>query len=170
MPEARIADEDLFGENYLFFYAEDASEASVKRDADAVLRMLDLPPASSILEVGCGEGRLLRELAARGYRATGVDRSRFMIEAATARSSGDAAAATYFLGDVRDMPGGAPFDGAFSWYTSFGYEDEDGNRDVLRAIRAKLKQGGRFAIDVKTRTFSCATSARHPWWSGATIS
>ena len=63
-----MADEDLFGEDYLFFYAEDASEASVKRDADTILRMLDLAPGSSILEVGCGEGRLLRELAACGYR------------------------------------------------------------------------------------------------------
>ena len=147
-----MTDEDLFGEDYLFFYAEDASEESVKRDADTILRMLDLAPGSAILEVGCGEGRLLRELAARGYRGTGVDRSKTMIEAARAKGRG-AAAIAYFHGDVRDKPADAPFDGAFSWYTSFGYEDDAGNRDVLCAIRAQLRQGGRFAIDVTNKDF-----------------
>jgi SAM-dependent methyltransferase len=147
-----MADEDLFGEDYLFFYAEDASEASVKRDADTILRMLDLAPGSSILEVGCGEGRLSRELAACGYRGAGVDRSKTMIEAARAKGRG-AAAIAYFHGDVRNMPADAPCDGAFSWYTSFGYEDDAGNRDVLCAIRAQLRQGGRFAIDVTNKDF-----------------
>ena len=36
--EALMADEDLFGEDYLFFYDDDASEASVTRDVDAILR------------------------------------------------------------------------------------------------------------------------------------
>jgi SAM-dependent methyltransferase len=147
-----MTEDDLFGEDYLFFYAEDASEESVKRDADTILRMLDLAPGSSILEVGCGEGRLLRELAARGYRGTGVDRSKTMIEAARAKGRGVAAIA-YLHGDVRNMPADAPFDGAFSWYTSFGYEDDAGNRDVLCAIRAQLRQGGRFAIDVTNKDF-----------------
>jgi SAM-dependent methyltransferase len=148
-----MADEDLFGEDYLFFYADDASEASVTRDVDAILRMLDLPAGSSILEVGCGEGRLIREFARRGYRATGVDRSGEMIDAAMAKNSGDAPAVSYYAGDVRDMKADSPFDGAFSWYTSFGYEDDAGNLEVLRAIRAQLKSGGRFAIDVTNRDF-----------------
>jgi SAM-dependent methyltransferase len=143
----------LFGEDYLFFYDDDASEASVTRDVDAILRLLDLPPGSSILEVGCGEGRLLRELARRGYRATGVDRSSKMIEAAMAKGTGDAPAVTYFAGDVRNMKAAPPFDGAFSWYTSFGYEDDAGNLDVLRAVRSQLADGGRFAIDVTNRDF-----------------
>jgi SAM-dependent methyltransferase len=151
--EARMADEDLFGEDYLFFYDDDASEASVTRDVDAILKLLDLPPGSSILEVGCGEGRLLRELARRGYRAAGVDRSSQMIEAAMAKGTGDASAVAYFAGDVRDMKVDAPFDGAFSWYTSFGYEDDTGNLDVLRSIRSQLSRGGRFAIDVTNRDF-----------------
>ena len=41
-----------------------------------------------------------------------------MIEAARAKSTGDAPAVTYFTGDVRDMKAALPFDGAFSWYTS----------------------------------------------------
>jgi hypothetical protein len=76
-----------------------------------------------------------------------------MIEAARAKSSGEAAAITYVAGDVRDMSRGARFDGAFSWYTSFGYEDDAGNLDVLRAIHAQLVEDGRFAIDVTNKDF-----------------
>jgi SAM-dependent methyltransferase len=149
-----MATEDLFGEDYMFFYSDDASDASVERDVDAILRLLDLPPGSALLEVGCGEGRLARGLAHRGYRATGVDRSSKMIEVAISKNIGDVAAVNYLLADVRDMRVTARFDGAFSWYTSFGYEDETGNLDVLRGIRSQLSSGGRFAIDVTNRDFA----------------
>jgi SAM-dependent methyltransferase len=147
-----MAEDDLFGEDYMFFYADDASDASVQRDVDTISRLLDLPSGSSVLEVGCGEGRLLRELGRRGYRATGVDRSSNMIDAAVAKNVGDAKV-NYLAADVRDMPVTSRFDGAFSWYTSFGYEDDAGNLDVLRGIRSQLKSGGRFAIDVTNRDF-----------------
>jgi SAM-dependent methyltransferase len=133
-----MADGDLFGEDYMFFYADDARDATVERDVDIILRLLDLPSGSSVLEIGCGEGRLLRELARRGYRATGVDRSSKMIEAALAKNF-DGAVVDYLIADVREMPAAPRFDGA-SWYTSFGYEDDAGNLDVLRGIRAQLDQ------------------------------
>ena len=147
-----MADNDLFGEDYMYFYADDAPDASVKRDVEIILRLLDLAPCSSLLEVGCGEGRLLRALARRGYRTTGVDRSSTMIEAALTRN-GEDAAADYLIADVREMPAAPRFDGAFSWYTSFGYEDDSGNLDVLRGIRAQLRDGGLFAIDVTNRDY-----------------
>ena len=148
-----MADEDLFGDDYLFFYADDASDAAVGRDVDAIHNLLHLLPGSAILEVGCGEGRLVRELARRGFRATGIDRSNKMIEAALAKNAEGAPPVTYITGDVRDMHVAAPFDGAFSWYTSFGYEDDAGNLDVLRAIRARLKTGGCLAIDITNKDF-----------------
>jgi SAM-dependent methyltransferase len=76
-----------------------------------------------------------------------------MVDAALAKNAGDAATVNYLATDVRDMPAASRFDGAFSWHTSFGYEDESGHLDVLRAIRAQLKSGGRFAIDVTNRDF-----------------
>ena len=51
-----MAEDDLFGEDYMFFYADDASDASVERDVDIILRLLDLPL----------EARSLKSAAARG--------------------------------------------------------------------------------------------------------
>jgi SAM-dependent methyltransferase len=38
-----------------------------------------LPAGSSILELGCGTGRMTRQLVARGFRVTGVDESAEML-------------------------------------------------------------------------------------------
>src|SRR5262245_44864646 len=40
------------------------------------------PPSDRTLDVGCGEGRMCRDLASRGHRIVGVDASPTMIEAA----------------------------------------------------------------------------------------
>ena len=46
------------------------------------------PPGRLTLDIGCGEGRLTRDLAERGHQVVGVDASRTMIGAARARSPG----------------------------------------------------------------------------------
>ncbi len=45
------------------------------------VRSLGLPPGSAVLDVACGTGDLCRELAKRGYRPVGVDRSAGMLAA-----------------------------------------------------------------------------------------
>jgi 2-polyprenyl-3-methyl-5-hydroxy-6-metoxy-1,4-benzoquinol methylase len=49
---------------------------------DASLYDLLPPPAGLALDVGCGEGRLVRELADRGYDVVGLDASEALIEEA----------------------------------------------------------------------------------------
>jgi len=47
--------------------------------------LLDLMPGSAVLDVGCGPGRAVAELAERGVEAVGVDPNRWMLEAARDR-------------------------------------------------------------------------------------
>jgi SAM-dependent methyltransferase len=47
--------------------------------AEAALIHAALPPRSSVLELGCGAGRITRELAARGHRVVAVDQSPDML-------------------------------------------------------------------------------------------
>jgi SAM-dependent methyltransferase len=44
-----------------------------------------------------------------------------------------------------------PFDAALSWFTSFGYFDDDGNRRVLSEYRRVLRPGGRLLIEMHNR-------------------
>jgi SAM-dependent methyltransferase len=48
---------------------------------DTFLALLPAPPAR-VLDLGCGEGRLARDLTSRGYEVVGVDRSPTMLAAA----------------------------------------------------------------------------------------
>ena len=58
--------------------------------------------------------------------------------------------ATYIHKDMRqlgEVPG--QFDGVLSLWQSFGYFDEATNRDVLRQMSEKLREGGRLPVNMK---------------------
>jgi Methyltransferase domain len=52
-------------------------------------------------------------------------------------------AVEYVEGDMRDLPWVDRFDRVLSWFTSFGYFDDEGNRRVLREARDALKPAAR---------------------------
>ncbi|MGH9115278.1 MAG: class I SAM-dependent methyltransferase [Acidimicrobiales bacterium] len=73
---------------------------------DAFFDSVVPPPGRRCLEIGCGEGRVARDLAARGHRAVGVDSSLSLV-----RHARDAdATGCYVLADGAGLPFG---DGSF---------------------------------------------------------
>lgn len=58
------------------------------------------PPGAATLDLGCGEGRVSRDLVARGHRVTGIDPSPTLLDAAREADPESA----YHLGDAADMP------------------------------------------------------------------
>ena len=61
-----------------------------------------------MLDAGCGSGRYAAELAAAGFRVTGVDRSTQLIAVAEARG----ARARFEVADLREWQPAEPFDAA----------------------------------------------------------
>ena len=104
------------------------------READSLVRALDVSPHAELLDVPCGSGRLSLELASRGHHLTGVDWSHEFL--AHARSSDAARDVTWERRDMRDLPWPARFDGAFCLGNSFGYLDDEGNEAFLHAVAA----------------------------------
>lgn len=68
----------------------------------AMFAAIGPPEGLAILDAGCGEGYLARQLAARGATVTGIDSSRNQIEAA--RDASDGLAATFDVGSVEALP------------------------------------------------------------------
>jgi SAM-dependent methyltransferase len=133
------------------------------READGLVRALDLPAGAELLDVPCGSGRLSSALAARGYRMTGVDWSHEFL--AHARSSDTGRDVTWERRDMRDLPWPARFDGAFCLGNSFGYLDDEGNEAFLRAVAAALKPGARFVLETPMVLESMlGWIQERPWW------
>jgi SAM-dependent methyltransferase len=108
---------------------------------------LQVPPPARLLDVPCGGGRHCRGLAGRGYDMTGVDLSADFLDAARAGSAEGPGMIAWEPREMRDLPWPGRFDGAFSFGNSFGYLDDQGNADFLKAVARALKPGARFVLD-----------------------
>ena len=97
---------------------------------------------SSVVDIGCGEGRFSRLLAGLGAHVTGVDLTEPLIERARRLSVG---AETYLVGDAEDLVGleSDSFDLAVSYIVLVDLLDY--GRSVEAAYRV-LKPGGRFVV------------------------
>ena len=95
-----------------------------------------------LLELGCGEGRVARDLADRGYEVTGLDVAPTLVDAARAEDP----RSTFVVGDAA----AAPFDdGSFDVVVSYNslIDLRDMRRVVAEAGRV-LRAGGHFCACV----------------------
>jgi SAM-dependent methyltransferase len=100
------------------------------------------PPGRLTLDVGCGEGRVTRDLRALGHRVVGLDASPSMIGAAREEDpEGD-----YLVSDAAAMPFE---DGSADLVLAFmSLMDMDDMPHAVREIGRVLEPGGRFAAAV----------------------
>ncbi|WJI80994.1 MULTISPECIES: class I SAM-dependent methyltransferase [unclassified Mesorhizobium] len=143
--------ETYFSEDYLHF--SDAVNPPEKSDREvaAIWELLSLGQGSSVLELGCGYGRITNRLAEKGARVTGLDISPVVLKKAEADAAQRKVRVDYILGDIRSIPWRERFDAAFLWYTTFGYFEEADNERVLNEAASSLRKGGRLLIDQLNR-------------------
>jgi trans-aconitate 2-methyltransferase len=111
--------------------------------AEEVLALLDMAGAQRVLDVGCGNGKITAEIAARVPHATvlGVDPSHEMIEFAS--SHYDAAAypnLSFAIADARSLPYREEFDVVVSFNALHWVPQQE---EALQSICAAMKPGGR---------------------------
>ena len=100
--------DDLFGEDYLYFWEASLTEERSDREADLVWKLLELEPGMEVLDLACGHGRLANRLAGRGVRVTGLDLSAFFLERARADAAARGVEVEYVEGDMRAIPWRGP--------------------------------------------------------------
>ena len=84
-------------------------------------------------------------------RVTGLDATPLFLELARADAAERGVEVEYVEGDMRSIPWRDRFDRVLSWFTSFGYFDDEENRGVLAEAYAALKPGGLFAVEMNHR-------------------
>ncbi|PZE70882.1 class I SAM-dependent methyltransferase [Curtobacterium sp. MCBD17_013] len=134
-------------------YAEHLPDTSFEAPID--MAMVDhfahmLPRAATVLDAGCGTGRMLRHLQDRDgtMRLTGVDISSGMLAHAARRGI----AVDLRQSDLAALPfDDATFAGVLAWY-SIIHTAPDGLRDVVTEVRRVLRPDGVFLLGFQAGT------------------
>lgn len=122
------------------------SPEQTQAEANFLERELAAPAGSRLFDIPCGNGRLSLELAARGYRTTGLDISQEFIDEAR-RNSSNRVQVEWILGDMRRIQGNSIYDGAFCLGNSFGYMEYQDMEAFLDGLSRALKPEARFIVE-----------------------
>jgi 2-polyprenyl-3-methyl-5-hydroxy-6-metoxy-1,4-benzoquinol methylase len=150
---------DLYNQNYFteIDYSNYVSEGPVlKKTFARYLRQLtrDLPPRSTILEIGCAYGFFM-DVAEPLYSVTGIDLARDAVEAA--RAKGHRA----LVGALAEQPfESSTFDAVCLWDTIEHLEEP---RDCLRRCSNMLKAGGFLYLTTGDLSSMLATLQGEKW-------
>jgi D-alanine-D-alanine ligase len=143
---------EIFDELYLKTDGDVFENAeNTKADIDAVIAGVDLRREHRVLDLCCGQGRHVIELARRGYRdVSGIDCSPYLLGLARERARASGVEIAFHEGDARHCAlDDRQFDCVMILGNSFGYFDAIAD-DValLRRARLLLRPGGRLALDL----------------------
>jgi ubiquinone/menaquinone biosynthesis C-methylase UbiE len=148
--ELRFDVADAFDADYLYFYQHLTPELS-KEQTDLIWRLLEIQPGMDVLDLACGHGRISNLLASRGARVTGLDATAMFLDRARAEAAELGLKVDYVEGDMRSLPWDGEFHRVVNWFTSFGYFDDSGNRQVLDQVYRVLVPGGKFLVEIQHR-------------------
>ena len=93
---------EFFGQGYLDTY--DFDPERTLHEVDFVEEVLALPKGSHILDLCCGHGRHLVELAARGYEMLGLDLDQLFLDLAQQELGRRGLSAHLIHADMRHIP------------------------------------------------------------------
>ena len=145
----------------LAFRDETAREA---RFLAAAFHKYSAVPVKSLLEPACGSGRLIAALARRGYRMTGLDLSRPMLDYCRRRLDSLGLSARLIAGDMADFRLPRPVDGAFCTFNSFRHLlTEDAARRHLECVAAAVKPGGIYVLGLHLVPLDAEEGASERW-------
>ncbi len=135
-----------------------------ENDVDLILELTGLAPGARVLDMPCGNGRHLLELARRGYTVTGVDRTELYLQQAREAADQEDLTLELVKADMREFERPGSFDLALNLYTSFGYfVDPAEDLAVLRRFRRSLAPGGRLVVETMSKEILARIFRARDW-------
>lgn len=153
----------FFDDDYLRIYKPQFTPERTELETQFIAGALALPERADVLDLACGFGRHAIGMAKLGYHVTGLDFNPKYLEIAACDAKEAGASVTWRAGDMRDLGGSPTFDGVYSYFTSFGYFEDDENERVLAAVARVLKPGRRFLLDLMNRDWLLTHAQQRTW-------
>jgi SAM-dependent methyltransferase len=130
-----------------------------------IVDTLGLQAGDRVLDLGCGPGLYASRLAERGLIVTGVDYSRRSIAYARDYAEAHDLAITYRYENYLELKDENAYDAVLLIYGDFCPLSPDQRSRLLGNVRRALKPGGRFVLDVTTRTLRAKYGVKHGWYA-----
>lgn len=121
--------------------------AETRELVDAGREVLQLAPDTRVLDIPCGNGRTAVELAARGHRVTGIDRSAPLLERARSAAADRGVDVEWIESDMWQLSLDASFDAAVCLWSSLGYGSEEDDEHFLASVTRALRPGGGLLLE-----------------------
>jgi len=137
-----------FNKKYAEYYDLFNSGKDYSKECDfleLVFKKYSKKPVKSIFDLGCGTGLHDGELSKRGYRITGLDLSREMIDIARGRNPND----EFIVGDMSNFNLNQKFDAVICMFSAMGYLTK--NRQIesfFSSVKNHLNIGDLIILDV----------------------
>jgi SAM-dependent methyltransferase len=156
-------DENFWREFEKALFPPERWEAAVP-ETSYLQELLNLQEGSRILDLCCGPGRHALELARRGYRVTGVDRTFHYLKKLQRKALLQNLEIHSICADMKDFSIDHYFQAVISMFTSFGYfENPDDDRRVLENIYASLLPGGCLIMEMAGRDIVMENFQARDW-------
>lgn len=140
---------------------------SARSEIDQILQLVNIPPGSKILDLGCGLGRHSLELSRRGYKVTGIDLCTSYLSEARKKAASENLDIEFIQGNILDFKRVGSFDLIISLFTSFGYfEDMSDNLKIIKNAHDSLIPGGKILIDVVGKEVLARDFKEKDWYDG----
>jgi SAM-dependent methyltransferase len=164
-PRRRQWYETLFSDEYLRTVVR-PSGAQISRQVDFMQASLGVAKGSAVLDVGCGLGQHALEFARRGCLVVALDLALPMITRAAEDAQQEGLRINFLHKDIRDIGFEGTFDAVVCVGTTFGFFDDEQNREVLGRLANALKPGGRLLLEVVNRDHVLTSQPNLQWFEG----
>ena len=139
--------------------------ATIDRSVKWLIEVLSLQAGDPILDLGCGPGLYTSRFARLGLQVTGVDYSRRSIEYATNHARENRLDIRYRYQNYLELDDENQYRAAFLIYGDFCPLSPGQRSTLLRNVHRALQPGGKFVLDVSTRTHRKRFGNKNHWYA-----